>query len=165
VQKSFTILEVVPQKSWYQTVPVEISGVKDSLTQLSIISLTANKNGSNTFLVTTETSICYMSRRLCRFIVYRRTREIKQEHLHAEFKNALLCSQKCMPEMEKLNAPRRAPHQHIQPNERNVEAWGNGRFGYRKGQAPKPNVGVKKYVARFALVIEVSEYSTSKTCA
>jgi hypothetical protein len=74
---------------------------------------------------------------------WRRTREIKQERLRAEFKNALLCSQKRMPGMEKLNAPQRAPRQHIQPNERNVVAWGNGRFGNRKGQAPMPNVGHK----------------------
>jgi hypothetical protein len=70
-----------------------------------------------------------------------------------------------MSEIEKLNASRRAPRQHIQPNERNVEALGNGRFGYRKGQAPMANVGLKKYVTRFAFVIGVPEYSASKTCA
>jgi transposase len=67
--------------------------------------------------------------------------------------------------MEKLNAPRRAPRQHIQPNERNVVAWGNGRFDNRKGQASMSNVGLKKYVARFVLVIGVPEHNTSKLCA
>jgi hypothetical protein len=144
----------------------DISGVKDILTQLSTISRDSYqewieylRSYYSSFDLLHDWATLPFYRR------WRRTREIKQERLRAEFKNALLCSQKRMPGMEKLNAPRRAPRQHIQPNERNVVAWDNGRFGNRKGQAPMPNVGLKKYVARFALVIGVPEYNTSKTCA
>jgi hypothetical protein len=69
---------------------------------------------------------------------WRRMREIKQERLRAGFKNAVLCSQTYA--REKLKAPRRAPRQHIEPNERNVVTWANGRFGNRKGQAPMPTL-------------------------
>jgi hypothetical protein len=123
----------------------DISGVKDHLTQLSTISRDSYQ-GWIEYFRSYYSSFNFLHNwatlPLCRRC--RRRRKIKQERLRAEFKNALLCSQKRMPGMKKLNAPRRAPRRHIQPNERNVVALGNGRFGNRKGQAPMPNTGLKE---------------------
>jgi hypothetical protein len=123
----------------------DVSGVKDHLTQLSTNSrdsyqgwieyLRSYYNSFNFLHDWAALPFCHRCRR---------TREIKQERLRAEFKNALLSSQKRMPGMKKLNAPRRAPRRHIQANEQNVVAWGNGRFGKRNGQAPMPDAGLKE---------------------
>jgi hypothetical protein len=48
--------------------------------------------------------------------------------------------------------------------ERNIVAWGAGRFGNRRGMPPLPNESLKKYVARFARVVLIPEYNTSQIC-
>ena len=120
-QKSFTILEVVPQQSRYQifssqaitrvpewienfilrTIPVEIYRVKDILTHclLSAWQLTRMDGITSSLLqklrfVTWVGDIAVLSSA--------RTRELKKEYLHAEFKNALLYSQKHMQEWKSL---------------------------------------------------------------
>jgi hypothetical protein len=47
----------------------DISGVKDIPHNCLLIAVAATKNGSNTFVLTTAASICYMTGRRCRFIV------------------------------------------------------------------------------------------------
>jgi hypothetical protein len=91
-----------------------ISGVKDIFTQLSTISHDSYQEWIE-YLRSYYSSFDLLHdwARLPFHHRWRSTREIKQVHLRAEFKNALLCSQKRMPGMDNLNAPQRAPRQHI----------------------------------------------------
>jgi hypothetical protein len=93
---------------------------------------------------------------------WRRTREIKKEQILARMKNTLLCSQARLPPMSNLRNRTRQLDLSLQ--DRKLVAWGNGNFGMRRGQAPMPNKGLRKYVARFVPVILVPEHGTSKTC-
>jgi hypothetical protein len=100
----------------------DISGVKDILTQLATISRDSYqewieyvRSYYSSFDLLHDWATLPFYRR------WRRTREIKQERLRADFKNALLCSQKGMPGMEKLNG-----EHHASTSSLTKETWWHG---------------------------------------
>ena len=122
----------------------DILGVQDILRQLSTISPDSYQEWIDTFVLTTAASICYMTGRRCRLSSLETHEGNRTGTSPCRIQERLALFAKASAGMKKLNASRLAPRQHNQPNERNLVAWDNGRFDYRKGQAPMPNVDLKE---------------------
>lgn len=75
---------------------------------------------------------------------WRSTTEIKKKQMLASMKNTLMCSEARLPPMS--NMRNRARQLDLSLQDRKLMAWVNANIRMRRGQAPMPNKGLRKYL-------------------